>query len=176
MPNTPCPNKRHRRLLWGRNNHPPSASANRSRFPHKIIPSPERAKRAKPAAKTSANSSIRSPSRAKAKNGTSPSILSEIFETSLQSQAGKMSRLDSSKPSSAVDHPLAAPCPDHGSKNELGSMSMSSTARSDPIVAVVRFQGTPPIGSRGTSLPLGRWDASLGRVPLFCRGSSWARL
>lgn len=81
-----------------------------------------------------------------------------------------MSRLDSSKPSSSVDHPLAAPCPDQGSKNELGSMSMSSTARSDPIVAVVCFQGTPPIGSRGTSLPLGRWMRVLDECRCFAEG------
>ena len=96
MANTPCPKTRHGRLLWGRNNrHQPTGVA----FPtESYLP-----QRAKPAAKTSANSSIRSPSKAKPKVGTSSSISLRIFETSLQSQAGKMSRLDSSKPSSFVD-------------------------------------------------------------------------
>lgn len=47
---------------------------------------------------------------------------------------------------------------------------MSSTARSDPIVAVVCFQGTPPIGSRGTSLPLGRWMRVLDECRCFAEG------
>jgi hypothetical protein len=98
MANTPCPKTRHGRLLWGRSNHhQPTGVA----LPAKsYLP-----QRAKPAAKTSVNSSIRSPRKAKLKVGTSPPILSESSKQACSPKPAKCHALiarSHRRPSTAI--------------------------------------------------------------------------